>query len=51
VRTTHGVLRGTLRDVDEAGALLVDREEGGVQRVLSGEVTQLRPTGSGSRDT
>jgi BirA family biotin operon repressor/biotin-[acetyl-CoA-carboxylase] ligase len=51
VRTTHGVLRGTLRDVDEAGALLVDREEGGVQRVLSGEVTQLRPTGSGSGDT
>jgi BirA family biotin operon repressor/biotin-[acetyl-CoA-carboxylase] ligase len=51
VRTTEGVLRGTLRDVDETGALLVDREEGGVQRVLSGEVTQLRPMGSGSRDS
>ncbi len=50
VRTTGGVLRGTLRDVDETGALLVDREEGGVERVLSGEVTQLRPTGSDSRD-
>jgi BirA family biotin operon repressor/biotin-[acetyl-CoA-carboxylase] ligase len=51
VHTTRGVLCGTLRDVDETGALLVDREEGGVQRVLSGEVTRLRPTGSDSRDT
>jgi biotin-(acetyl-CoA carboxylase) ligase len=46
-----GVLRGTLRDVDETGALLVDLEEGGARRVLSGEVTRLRSIGSASRDT
>jgi BirA family biotin operon repressor/biotin-[acetyl-CoA-carboxylase] ligase len=51
VRTTHGLLRGALRDVDEAGALLVDRGEDGIQRVLSGEVVQLRPIPSRPRDT
>jgi BirA family biotin operon repressor/biotin-[acetyl-CoA-carboxylase] ligase len=50
VQTVKGVLRGTLRDVDETGALLVDLEEGGAQRVLSGEVTRLRPTGPASLD-
>jgi BirA family biotin operon repressor/biotin-[acetyl-CoA-carboxylase] ligase len=51
VQTMQGVLRGTLRDVDETGALLVDLEEGGVVRVLSGEVTQLRRIDPALRET
>lgn len=43
VRTAQGLLRGRLHDVDPAGALLLDLEEGGRRRVLSGEVRQLRP--------
>ena len=34
---------GTLHDVDDTGALLLDLDEGGQRRVLSGEVTRLRP--------
>ena len=51
VRTTRGVVRGTLCDVDQTGALLVEPEEGGTQRVLSGEVTQLRPIDPGSGES
>jgi BirA family biotin operon repressor/biotin-[acetyl-CoA-carboxylase] ligase len=50
VETVTGVLQGILRDVDETGALLVDRGEEGVRRVLTGEVTQLRPLGREPRD-
>jgi BirA family biotin operon repressor/biotin-[acetyl-CoA-carboxylase] ligase len=43
VRTAEDVFRGRLHDVDEGGALIVDLEGGGSRRVLSGEVTRLRP--------
>jgi BirA family biotin operon repressor/biotin-[acetyl-CoA-carboxylase] ligase len=42
VRTREGVMQGTLRDVDDMGALLLDLDEGGRRRVLSGEVTRVR---------
>ena len=45
VRTAESVFRGRLHDVDEHGALIVDLEGGGSRRVLSGEVTRLRPVG------
>jgi BirA family biotin operon repressor/biotin-[acetyl-CoA-carboxylase] ligase len=45
VRTAEDVFRGRLHDVDESGALIVDLEGGGSRRVLSGEVTRLRPVG------
>ncbi len=51
VRTAQGVTRGKLNDIDETGALLLDLDEGGRRRVLSGEVTQLRPLDSSSRET
>jgi BirA family biotin operon repressor/biotin-[acetyl-CoA-carboxylase] ligase len=50
VETVTGVLQGVLRDVDDTGALLVDGGEEGVHRVLSGEVTRLRPLGRDPRD-
>jgi biotin-(acetyl-CoA carboxylase) ligase len=43
VKTQLGVTRGRLRDIDETGALLLELPEGGRRRVLSGEVTRLRP--------
>jgi BirA family biotin operon repressor/biotin-[acetyl-CoA-carboxylase] ligase len=43
VKTGDEVFRGRLHDIDESGALIVDLEEGGFRRVLSGEVTRLRP--------
>jgi BirA family biotin operon repressor/biotin-[acetyl-CoA-carboxylase] ligase len=45
VRTAEGVFRGTMHDVDEGGALILDLEDGGSRRVLSGEITRLRPLG------
>lgn len=42
VRTSAGIVRGRLRDVDERGALLLDLDDGGTRRVLSGEVTRVR---------
>ena len=42
VRTAGEVLRGRLHEVDAQGALIVDLDEGGSRRVLSGEVTRLR---------
>jgi BirA family biotin operon repressor/biotin-[acetyl-CoA-carboxylase] ligase len=50
VETVTGALQGILRDVDDTGALLVDRGVGGVRRVLSGEVTQVRALGREPRD-
>ena len=47
VRTASSVLRGRLRDVDDGGALVVDLEEGGTRRVLSGELVRLRPVSPG----
>ena len=51
VRTAQGFVRGKLNDIDETGALLLDLDEGGRRRVLSGEVTQLRPLDPSSRET
>jgi biotin-(acetyl-CoA carboxylase) ligase len=51
VRTVRGGVRGSLRGVDESGALLVDREDGTVERVLSGEVTRLRAVAPERRET
>ena len=48
VRTAEDVFRGRLHDIDESGALIVDLDGGGFRRVLSGEVTRLRPIGSES---
>jgi BirA family biotin operon repressor/biotin-[acetyl-CoA-carboxylase] ligase len=45
VRTAEDVFRGRLHDVDASGALIVDLDGGGFRRVLSGEVTRLRPVG------
>jgi BirA family biotin operon repressor/biotin-[acetyl-CoA-carboxylase] ligase len=42
VRTSTGVVRGRLRDVDGTGALLLDLDDGRVGRVVSGEVTRVR---------
>jgi BirA family biotin operon repressor/biotin-[acetyl-CoA-carboxylase] ligase len=43
VKTEARELRGTAIDIDEAGALLVKTPEGKVERVLAGDVEQLRP--------
>jgi BirA family transcriptional regulator, biotin operon repressor / biotin---[acetyl-CoA-carboxylase] ligase len=45
IRTSSEVVRGRLRDVDEAGALLVDLDNGRTRRVLSGEVARVRAVG------
>jgi BirA family biotin operon repressor/biotin-[acetyl-CoA-carboxylase] ligase len=41
-RAGERVIRGIARDIDDDGALLLSLEGGGLQRVLSGEVTRLR---------
>jgi BirA family biotin operon repressor/biotin-[acetyl-CoA-carboxylase] ligase len=43
VRTDRQELRGVAEDIDEAGALLVRTPEGSLERVLAGDVEQLRP--------
>lgn len=43
VRFERGELTGLAEDIDEAGALLVRREDGKLERVLAGDVEQLRP--------
>jgi BirA family biotin operon repressor/biotin-[acetyl-CoA-carboxylase] ligase len=48
-RSGGSVLRGTARDVDERGALLIDLEDGTRVAVVSGEVSELRLAGGGSR--
>jgi BirA family biotin operon repressor/biotin-[acetyl-CoA-carboxylase] ligase len=45
VRTGAGSLRCRLQDVDDDGALVVELEGGGRRRLLSGEVTRVRPAG------
>ena len=42
VRSEHQELRGVAEDIDEAGALLVKTDRG-LQRVLAGDVEQVRP--------
>jgi BirA family biotin operon repressor/biotin-[acetyl-CoA-carboxylase] ligase len=43
VRTDRTELRGVAEDIDAAGALLVRTAEGSLERVLAGDVEQLRP--------
>jgi BirA family biotin operon repressor/biotin-[acetyl-CoA-carboxylase] ligase len=43
VRTDRSELRGVAEDIDAAGALLVRTAGGSVERVLAGDVEQLRP--------
>jgi BirA family biotin operon repressor/biotin-[acetyl-CoA-carboxylase] ligase len=48
-RSGGSVLRGIARGLDERGALLLDLEDGSRVAVVSGEVSELRLAGSGSR--
>ncbi len=43
VRTERRELRGIAEDIDESGALLVRTSEGQLERILAGDVEQLRP--------
>lgn len=43
VRTDRTEFRGLAEDIDEAGALLVRTPEGALERVLAGDVEQVRP--------
>lgn len=43
VRTDRSELRGVAEDIDVSGALLVRTAEGSLERVLAGDVEQLRP--------
>ncbi|MFP2929893.1 biotin--[acetyl-CoA-carboxylase] ligase [Pyxidicoccus sp. 3LG] len=43
VRTDRQELRGVAEDIDPSGALLVRTEGGSLERVLAGDVEQLRP--------
>ncbi|HET9450531.1 MAG TPA: biotin--[acetyl-CoA-carboxylase] ligase [Aggregicoccus sp.] len=43
VRTARQELRGVAEDIDEAGALLVRTPEGTLERILAGDVEQVRP--------
>ncbi len=43
VRTDRQELRGRAEDIDPSGALLVRTAEGSLERVLAGDVEQLRP--------
>ncbi len=49
VRTDRTELRGVAEDIDEAGALLVRTAGGSLERVLAGDVEQLRPRVAASR--
>lgn len=44
-RSGGSVLRGTLRDLDERGALVLDLEDGRRVAVVSGEISELRKGG------
>jgi BirA family biotin operon repressor/biotin-[acetyl-CoA-carboxylase] ligase len=46
VRSGDAVLRGRLVAVDEDGALVIELEGGDRRRLVSGEVSRLRPAGS-----
>lgn len=43
VRTDRNEFRGMAEDIDDSGALLVKRSDGVTERVLAGDVEQLRP--------
>ncbi|MFY0523282.1 biotin--[acetyl-CoA-carboxylase] ligase [Archangium gephyra] len=43
VRTGQSELRGVAEDIDESGALMVRTAGGSLERVLAGDVEQLRP--------
>lgn len=43
VRTDRQELRGRAEDIDPSGALLVRTEEGVLERILAGDVEQVRP--------
>jgi BirA family transcriptional regulator, biotin operon repressor / biotin---[acetyl-CoA-carboxylase] ligase len=43
VRTDRSELRGVAEDIDESGALLVRTPDGRLERVLAGDVEQVRP--------
>ena len=43
VRTDRSELHGVAEDIDESGVLLVRTETGSLERVLAGDVEQLRP--------
>jgi BirA family biotin operon repressor/biotin-[acetyl-CoA-carboxylase] ligase len=44
-RSGEGTLRGRLRDVDDEGALVIELGGGEWRRLLSGEVSRVRPAG------
>ena len=44
-RSGGSVLRGTLRDLDERGALVLDLDDGRRVTVVSGEISELRKGG------
>jgi BirA family biotin operon repressor/biotin-[acetyl-CoA-carboxylase] ligase len=46
VRMEGRQLLGVAEDIDEAGALLVRKADGSLERVLAGDVEQLRPGGA-----
>jgi BirA family transcriptional regulator, biotin operon repressor / biotin---[acetyl-CoA-carboxylase] ligase len=46
IRSGDVTLRGRLSDVDDEGALVVELEGGGKRRLLSGEISRVRPAGS-----
>jgi BirA family biotin operon repressor/biotin-[acetyl-CoA-carboxylase] ligase len=48
-RSGGAVIRGLARDVDEAGALLLELEDGSRVSVVSGEIRELRLQGAGQR--
>ena len=48
-RSGGSVLRGTVRDLDERGALLLDLEDGRRVAVFSGEISELRTIGGSPR--
>lgn len=43
VRTERAEYRAFAEDIDEAGALVVRRDDGTVERVIAGDVEQIRP--------
>jgi BirA family transcriptional regulator, biotin operon repressor / biotin---[acetyl-CoA-carboxylase] ligase len=46
IRSGEVTLRGRLSDVDDEGALVVEIEGGGARRLVSGEISRVRPAGS-----
>jgi len=42
VKSEAREVRGVAEDIDEAGALLIRKSDGGLERVLAGDVEQVR---------